>query len=82
MHGIGDDPERARPQRALLLQKLKRLALGSEQAMGHGEQPLAGRRQDDLAMAAAEQRDVVFLLQLPDLIGNRGLGEVERQRRL
>ena len=38
-------------------------------------------RKLDIAMAAAEQSDIVFLLQFADLIRDRRLGEIERERR-
>ncbi len=65
------------PKRAGFRQELQRLLLVVEKPPGDLQQFLALRRQADLLLVPVEEEEVVFLLQLADLIGDRRLGQVQ-----
>ena len=78
MRRVGDDAQRARPQRARFRQKVERLLLGVEHAVGDFEKLLAETRQRYLLLGTVEEKNVVFFLELAHLVGDRRLGQEQR----
>ena len=56
-------------------QKFARLFFAVKQPPGNLQQFFARRGYLDLLFMPVEQKDIIFLFQLPDLIGNRRLGQ-------
>ncbi len=71
---------RSRPERSALRlgQKLGGLALGLEQALRHRQQPLPRAGQHDPALLAAEQEDIIVLLEFANLVRNGRLAQRQR----
>ena len=72
-------PMRSRPLRPAAIRRTPRSASSTpaEDACGLDLQELAGRRERHLPGGAVEQRDVEFVLELADRVGQRGLGDVQ-----
>src|SRR3546814_14186900 len=72
---IGDHAERFGAQRPRFGQQLQCLLLDVEQAAGDLQKMLPRLREAYLLLVPVEEDDVVFLLQLAHLVGNRRLGQ-------